>query len=104
MDYAIIVTTCPNETEAKDLALRLISKKLAACVQLSAIQSFYTWKDKVCIDPEFRLTIKTRTRLFEQVETFIKQHHSYEVPQIVMVPVADGSEEYLDWIDENTIQ
>jgi periplasmic divalent cation tolerance protein len=102
MDYAIILTTCPNEKEARDLASKLISKKLAACVQLSGIESFYTWKSKVCIDPEFRLTIKTKTRLFEQVERFIKRHHTYEVPQIVMVPIIDGSEDYLDWIDENT--
>ncbi len=104
MDYAMIVTTCPNGTEAKDLALKLTEKKLAACVQLSDIKSFYTWKDKLCIDPEVRLTIKTRARLFQQIETFIRQHHSYEVPQIVMIPVVDGSDAYLDWMDENTIQ
>jgi periplasmic divalent cation tolerance protein len=103
MDYAIILTTCPDENEAKNLASKLIAEKLAACVQLSGIQSYYTWKNKTCIDPEVRLTIKTRTPLFKQVETFIQQHHSYEVPQVIMVPVANGSEAYLDWIDENTI-
>ncbi|MFH2060602.1 MAG: divalent-cation tolerance protein CutA [Pseudomonadota bacterium] len=102
MDYAIILTTCPNEQEAKDLALKIIAQKLAACVQLSKIQSFYTWKGNTCIDPEIRLTIKTRKSLYEALETFIKKHHGYEVPQIVMLSITDGSDNYLDWINENT--
>lgn len=102
MDYAIILTTCPNEQEAKDLASRIIAQKLAACVQLSNIQSFYTWKGDACIDPEIRLTIKTRKSLYEALEAFIKKHHSYEVPQIIMIPIKDGSDNYLDWIEDNT--
>ena len=102
MAYCIILTTCPNNEEANTLASKLINKKLAACVQLSSITSYYTWKGDIHTDPEIRLLIKTRARLYESVEQFIKQHHSYEVPQIVQIPIMDGSAEYLDWIDENT--
>lgn len=103
MEYAVVTTTCPNEQEAKDLATRIISARLAACVQLSQIESFYIWKDKACIDAEVRLTIKTRKPLYDKLETFIKKHHSYEVPQIIMTPILDGLDDYLDWMDENTV-
>lgn len=102
MDYAIVLTTCPNDSEARDLASRIVAERLAACVQLSKIDSFYIWKGDACIDPEVRLTIKTRTALYEKLEDFIKKHHSYEVPQIIMIPLTNGSEDYLDWVDENT--
>lgn len=101
-EYAVVLTTCPNEQEARDLATRIIAEKLAACVQLSSIESFYIWKKEACIEPEVRLTIKTRTRRYDALESFIKKYHSYEVPQIVMTPITDGSDDYLDWIDENT--
>ncbi|MBU8910764.1 MAG: divalent-cation tolerance protein CutA [Desulfobacterales bacterium] len=102
MEYCIILTTCPSNEEAHTLAAKLINEKLAACVQLSPITSYYTWKGGIHTDPEIRLLIKTRTKLYESVEQFIKQHHSYEVPQIVQLPIMGGSDEYLDWIDENT--
>jgi periplasmic divalent cation tolerance protein len=103
MEYCIILTTCPDNKEAKTLASKLIKEKLAACVQLSPITSYYTWKGDTHTDPEVRLLIKTRTKLYGLVEQFIKQNHSYEVPQIVQITINDGSDEYLDWIDENTI-
>jgi len=99
MEYCIILTTCPNDEEAKTLASKLLREKLAACIQLSPITSYYTWKGDTHIDPEIRLLIKTKQRLYESVEQFIKQNHSYEVPQIVQITINDGSDEYLDWID-----
>ncbi|NOX34437.1 MAG: divalent-cation tolerance protein CutA [Deltaproteobacteria bacterium] len=104
MKYCIVLTTCPNDEEADKLALQLIHEKLAACVQLSPIKSYYRWKNEQHIDTEIRLLIKTKSKLYESVEQFIKKHHSYDVPQIVQLPVTDGSDEYLDWIDENTIK
>lgn len=102
MEYCIVLTTCPNIDEAKTLASELVEEKLAACVQLNPITSYYSWKNEQHADAEIRLVIKTRTRLYEPVEQFIKTHHSYDVPQIVQVPITDGSDEYLDWVDENT--
>ncbi len=103
MEYCIILTTCPDETEADKLASKLIKEKLAACVQLTPIKSYYTWKNEQHIDPEIKLVIKTRSKLYESVEQFIKKHHSYDVPQIVQVIINEGSDQYLDWIDENTV-
>ncbi len=102
MEYCIITTTCSTDKEATILAQKLINEKLAACVQLSAITSYYTWNKETCIDPEIRLVIKTRTKLYENVEQFIKKNHSDEVPQIIQTPITDGSDDYLDWIDETT--
>jgi periplasmic divalent cation tolerance protein len=102
MGYCILLTTCPNVEEAGRLAAGLMEKKLAACVQLSPITSYYTWESQVRIDPEIRLLIKTKTRLYGNVEQYIREQHSYKVPQIVQVEIKDGSNEYLGWIDENT--
>lgn len=100
MDYCIILTTCSNDEEAKELASKLIKKQLAACVQLSPITSYYSWENKLHVDAETRLLIKTKCRLYKSVESFIKKHHSYEVPEVVQIPIMGGSDKYLDWIDE----
>ena len=68
---------------------------MAACIQLSRITSYYTWKEETCIEPEIRLVIKTRTKLYESVEQFIKKNHSYDAPQIIQTPITDGSDDYL---------
>ena len=102
MTFCMILTTCPDKDEAGRIAAGLIKEKLAACVQLSEVNSYYTWEKKTCIDTEFRLVIKTGKKLYPLVEKFIKKHHSYDVPQIIEVPITDGSEEFLAWLNENT--
>lgn len=104
MTYCIILTTCPNNEEAEALALKILEEKLAACVQLSAITSFYHWKGKTCQEPEIRLLIKTEESLYKNLEEFILRNHSYEIPQIVQIPITNGSDAYLGWIYENTIK
>lgn len=103
MEYCMILTTCPDDKSARKLAAMLVESQLAACVQLSAITSFYCWQGKQHSDPEIRLTIKTKNCLYKKVEEFIKTHHSYDVPQIVQIPIEKGSTSYLDWMDQNTI-
>ncbi len=102
MGYCIVLTTCATIKEAKALSLKIIEENLAACAQISKIESFYKWNGKVENEPEYKLLIKTRDRLYDSLELFIKTHHSYDVPQIVQIPIQDGSEQYLDWIDEST--
>ena len=104
MTYCIILTTCPTDEAAKALALKLVHEKLAACVQLSAVTSVYTWKGTIHHEPEVRLMIKTRAGLYPAVEAFIRHNHSYEVPEIVRIPIISGSDAYLAWMDENTIE
>lgn len=102
MEYCIILTTCPDEKSANELASQLVKEKLAACVQLSTITSFYKWNSETHIDPEIRLVIKTKKSLYGAVEKLIKASHPYEVPQIIQTPIKTGSDEYLDWMNNNT--
>ena len=102
MKYSIVITTCPNREQAQILAKSLLAEHLAACVQLSDISSLYHWNGKLCDEPEVRLTIKTRSELYDALEKYISEKHEYDVPEIIMLPIEKGSAAYLDWIGENT--
>jgi periplasmic divalent cation tolerance protein len=102
-EFIQITTTTDNHLLALQIAEQLVEKKLAACVQISApITSVYEWKGKVEQTREWACVIKTRTELYPQVEEEIKTIHSYEVPEIIAVPVAAGSKAYLDWMADVT--
>ncbi|THB72682.1 MAG: divalent-cation tolerance protein CutA [Desulfobacteraceae bacterium] len=103
MSACMIITTCPNQDEAERLAGQLVSEKLAACVQISPIQSIYAWDGAIQNDPEYKLTAKTRLDLFKQVEAYILAHHSYDVPQVIGINIDHGSDDYLNWIMSETI-
>ncbi|MCL2196422.1 MAG: divalent-cation tolerance protein CutA [Treponema sp.] len=98
--YAMIVNTCPNEETAKKIANLLLEKKLAACIQLFPINSFYSWKGEICNDNEIILFIKCRQNFYAAIEEEIIANHPYEVPEIIMLPVIGGFNKYLGWIDE----
>lgn len=102
MTYCMVLVTCKNENEARSLASKIVHKKLAACVQMNPVVSIYTWEGRVQTETETRLTIKTRTALYPALESFIQKHHSYEVPQILQVPISQGLPSFLDWIDQTT--
>ncbi len=102
MSYCMILVTCSNESDARQLASDLVQNKMAACVQIHPVTSIYTWEDQVHTDPEFRLMIKTKSSIYKEMETFILERHDYEVPQIVQIPIENGLTSYLKWIDENT--
>ena len=97
-----MLTTTPTREEAQTIARLLIEEKLAACVQLLPIESFYFWQGKTQNEAEVLLLIKTRTALFENAIARIKEVHSYTVPEIVAVPFAAGFAGYLSWIGEVT--
>lgn len=99
-DYRIVLTTCPNSQEADQLASALVESHLAACVQITGITSYYEWKNKVNKDEERLLLIKTQAQRCDAIEAFITQHQSYDVPEIITIPIRSGSEAYLSWIDE----
>ncbi len=98
--YCLVLTTCPNNQEAEKLAHSLVESHLAACVQITGITSYYEWKNKVNKDEERLLLIKTLTERYDEIEQFITQHHSYDVPEIIAMPIQNGSDAYLHWIDE----
>jgi periplasmic divalent cation tolerance protein len=97
----IVFTTTPNIEEAEDLAKKIVEAKLAACVQvLPGMKSFYFWKGKVQNDSEHLLLIKTLEENFADLETFIKENHSYDVPEIVAVSSEKVSDDYTNWITD----
>ncbi|AXX93956.1 MULTISPECIES: divalent-cation tolerance protein CutA [Arcobacter] len=103
MKAIIVQTTCSSKEEAKNIAKVLIEEKLAACVQLSEIESFYNWKEEFCCDNETLLNIKTRKDNFEKIKSKILELHSYDLPEIIQLDIANASEEYLKFIGDNTI-
>ena len=100
--YCVIMTTAGSREEAARLAEILVKRRLAACVQVIGISSWYTWQGAVTHEDEQLLLIKTAAELYEQVEAAVRENHSYEVPEVIQVPVEMGFDKYLAWIDENT--
>jgi len=98
--YIQITTTTETKEQADKISQHLVETKLAACVQiLGPITSIYRWKGKVENAQEWLCLIKTRDNLYAKVEAAIKSVHSYETPEIISVPIIEGSKEYLSWID-----
>ncbi|APW64559.1 divalent-cation tolerance protein CutA [Poseidonibacter parvus] len=102
MNITLVQTTCVSKAEAKNIAKVLIDSKLAACVQLSEIESFYNWHDEFCCDNEILVSIKTKKEDFDKVKSKIKEHHSYDVPEIIEIDISNSSKKYLKFIEENT--
>ena len=100
--YDIILTTTGSKEEADRFAEMLISRQLAACVQVINIGSTYMWQGKITQEAEFLLLIKTASHLYSEVEKIIVENHSYEIPEIIQIPIVQGLPAYLAWIDENT--
>jgi periplasmic divalent cation tolerance protein len=101
-DCGVMLTTTPSREEAQSIARLLIAEKLAACVQLLPIESFYFWQGKTQNEAEILLLIKTRAALFDAATARIKQIHSYTVPEIVALPFSTGLQGYFDWIGQVT--
>lgn len=98
----IVLTTAGSQEEARKIAHALVERKLAACVNIvPQIESVYRWQDKVESATEWLLIVKTRSSAFERVRDAIKEAHSYEVPECLMLEAGGGSERYLRWIEEN---
>jgi len=103
-DYYVLYCTAPTKETALSLSDRLVSMKLAACVNIiDTISSIYRWKGEICRETEFLMIIKSRKSLIEHIEREIREHHPYEVPEIIHVPLVWGYDPYLRWIDENTV-
>mgnify|MGYP001776857260 CR=1 FL=1 len=103
MDAVVIFCTVPNKDEAKKISNALVSENLAACVcTIDKVSSIFSWNGELCSENELLLVIKTRAELFEKIEVVIKAFHSYNVPEIIALPVMMGSHEYLGWIEHET--
>ena len=101
MTTILILSTASTHDEASRIAEALVTEQLAACVQLSPIESWYRWEGKVEHQPETRLHIKTTADLTDRVAQRIRTLHSYAVPEIVTIPIEGGSADYLGWIESS---
>ena len=97
-DCAIALVTAGSEAEAEHLATVLVEAGLAACVNLAPVRSIYTWQGQIQSEPEWQLIIKTQRSHFAALETKVRELHSYEVPEILAVPLVAGSAPYLNWL------
>jgi periplasmic divalent cation tolerance protein len=99
----IVLTTAGSAEEAHKIAQALVDRRLAACVNIvPQIESVYRWQGKVETASEWLLLIKTQADAFEGVRATIEVLHSYEIPECIMLALEAGSQEYLDWIEQNT--
>ncbi len=98
----LILSTAGNQEEAQRIAELLVRGHLAACVQITPISSTYWWQEKVMMEAEYLLLIKTSSDRYLEAEKAIQSIHSYEVPEIIQIPISNGLGRYLHWIEENT--
>ena len=105
--HCVIYITAGSKEEAENLSRGLIEEKLAFCVNtVPGIQSTYRWEGKIHVDNEMLLIVKTRQDRYEALEQWVKSNHSYDVPEIVSLPIQKGLPEYLnaidDWVHDQT--
>lgn len=100
--YLIVTTTVAEEKLAVKLAELITAARLAACVQFWPIRSVYWWQGKMEANGEFILQCKTRAPLASALQEFIRSHHPYEVPEIIVTPIIQGHPPYLNWIEQET--
>lgn len=100
----IVMTTLPDTQSAQALARQLVEARLAACVQIGApIESIYRWQGNIETTHETPLSIKTTTACYAALETFLKRHHPYTLPEIITLHHAQGTPAYLDWVNQETL-
>lgn len=98
--YGVILVTAASKSEAEKIARSLVSSKLAACVTLFPVQSIYTWQNQIEDAEEWQLMIKSELVHFDALEAKIRELHSYDVPEVIALPIVAGSHPYLTWISQ----
>jgi periplasmic divalent cation tolerance protein len=102
-NYIVIYITTASVNEAKKIGRALVEEKLVACSNIiSPIRSIYSWQGKICDDKEALMVLKTRKKLFNQIVKRVEKLHSYDVPEIIAMPIIEGSSKYLSWLNEET--
>lgn len=98
MQFGIVLVTAGSESEAQTIARSLVAAKLAACVSYAPVRSVYTWADQVHDEAEWQLIIKTDLSQFDRLADHVTALHSYDVPELIALPIAQGAAPYLDWL------
>jgi len=97
--YIIVLVTTASKHEAEEIVQHLLGDKLIACANIvGPVSSFFRWSGKIDRAEEYLALMKTRKDLFQRLSEAVKTQHSYEVPEIIAVPVVEGSKDYLDWL------
>lgn len=99
-EFAIVLCTAPPGGSEK-IAKALVEERLAACVNVSQVRSYFHWEGKSCDETEELMIIKTATKQVERIKARIRELHIYELPEIIVVPIAGGDERYLQWIGQS---
>ena len=99
----VVLVTCGKAAEAGRIARRLVEERLAACVNVleARVRSTYRWKGRVETAPEFLLLIKSSRKLLPRLRAAVERLHSYEVPEVIALPIVAGSPAYLRWLGES---
>ncbi len=102
-DKIVVLVTCASAREAEKIGHALVEQGLAACANViqSPVKSVYRWKGRIESAREFLMVVKTVRSRFVSLERTIKELHSYDVPEILALPVVAGSRSYLEWISES---
>jgi periplasmic divalent cation tolerance protein len=99
--FATVLVTAPDAEQAASLARAIVEERLAACVNIvPGIRSIYRWQDRICDDAEVLLVIKTTRRRFPALRERVLALHSYDVPEVILLPIEDGAAPFLDWLGE----
>jgi periplasmic divalent cation tolerance protein len=101
-DKIVVMVTAASRAECRKIARHLVETKLAACVNIApGIESVYHWKGKLTKDKEYLMLIKSMRALFPEIKAAISKIHSYHTPEIICLPIVDGSRNYLQWLSDS---
>jgi periplasmic divalent cation tolerance protein len=102
-DKIVVLVTCSSPKEARKIARAVVDQRIAACANIvtTPVQSVYRWKEKVESAKEFLLIIKTTQTRFAKLKAEVKRLHSYDVPEIIALPIARAAADYLTWISDS---
>ena len=101
-DKVVVLVTAASKKECRKIAKHLVESKLAACVNISQhIESVYRWEGKITQDREFQLFIKSTRELFPEIKAAVSKLHSYHTPEIICLPIIEGSRNYLQWVGDS---
>jgi periplasmic divalent cation tolerance protein len=103
-DKIVVLTTCASEQEAEALARAMVEQHVAACVNVvPGLKSYYHWQGKLESAGEWLLLIKSSRAAFAALRAALEKAHSYEVPEVIALPIVDGAPNYLNWLSTNLI-
>jgi periplasmic divalent cation tolerance protein len=103
MEYLLVITTCSSQEEAEAIVDKVLQARLIACGNIiPEVQSFFRWKNEISHEKEVVVLMKTQKKHLDELVEWIQVHHSYQVPEIIALPIVGGNTDYLNWVKEET--